>query len=419
MRQSSEKYCRICFESEQYPSLLISPCSCRGSSLYIHVHCLELWQHLSLQNNAPHKAEKCSICHAYFRYPSMLIRILRRWKYYLTAQYNYWIQAVEYYATSIVVEPFRFCISAMLSCLLCIYGSIEIMNEPKAVALVDDTFPSTLSFIHQKSSSNTLGMILFKGIPNLHHPKLQPGTILLSTSMLPSDSIFAKTVILLLQHSEHSGSTGVILHSAAHSAPTQPSSLLARSSSHPERYHHATSVRYGGPNEKYTFLLLHRTPLPFLTTLQQIPILGKDISGRDMCNVGEACRPWMVSIAEISWNKLSSLLQIFLPVDDKDVWIWQGKCAWQVHQLEGEIEVGLWKVVPASVFVNDYEEILSTAAKRRTSEQQEELLIVQSYSSTTTASVQVLEEEEENEDSNLWARLNQPCAATSMMGVYG
>ena len=40
---SSDKQCRICFSNSEELSPLISPCSCTGSSKYIHLLCLQKW----------------------------------------------------------------------------------------------------------------------------------------------------------------------------------------------------------------------------------------------------------------------------------------------------------------------------------------------------------------------------------------
>ena len=44
-----DKQCRICFSNDEKISPLISPCSCIGSSKYIHLLCLQKWLHTKIK----------------------------------------------------------------------------------------------------------------------------------------------------------------------------------------------------------------------------------------------------------------------------------------------------------------------------------------------------------------------------------
>lgn len=52
--------CRICFEEEDENNIFISPCSCNGSSKYIHKSCLNKWRYMNRDSEA---WEKCMECH--------------------------------------------------------------------------------------------------------------------------------------------------------------------------------------------------------------------------------------------------------------------------------------------------------------------------------------------------------------------
>lgn len=39
--QGSGNVCRVCFERDSEEEELVSPCLCRGSQQYIHLHCLK------------------------------------------------------------------------------------------------------------------------------------------------------------------------------------------------------------------------------------------------------------------------------------------------------------------------------------------------------------------------------------------
>ncbi len=57
---TSERVCRFCFDSSTQLSPLVSPCSCRGSQRWVHLHCLRGWQAcvLSGKQGGEHIAEK-------------------------------------------------------------------------------------------------------------------------------------------------------------------------------------------------------------------------------------------------------------------------------------------------------------------------------------------------------------------------
>jgi len=49
--------CRICFEPNRKNNPLITPCSCKGSSEFVHSKCLEKWHSIE-----PDKGLLCSVC---------------------------------------------------------------------------------------------------------------------------------------------------------------------------------------------------------------------------------------------------------------------------------------------------------------------------------------------------------------------
>ena len=54
------KECRICFENESINKPVISPCSCNGTSKYIHIDCLRKW---IANTENPVAKKKCMECH--------------------------------------------------------------------------------------------------------------------------------------------------------------------------------------------------------------------------------------------------------------------------------------------------------------------------------------------------------------------
>lgn len=55
--------CRICYESNNgKKNPLIKPCACRGSLAFIHLRCLQHWQHLDFERNG----RACELCLAIY-----------------------------------------------------------------------------------------------------------------------------------------------------------------------------------------------------------------------------------------------------------------------------------------------------------------------------------------------------------------
>ena len=52
--------CRICYE----PDKLISVCNCKGTTVGVHVECIQKWINIS-------KHVKCEICHGLYKYPGL------------------------------------------------------------------------------------------------------------------------------------------------------------------------------------------------------------------------------------------------------------------------------------------------------------------------------------------------------------
>jgi len=58
---NEENICRICFDGEEENNPLIYPCSCDGSSKYVHKKCLDKWR---LLNHNKRAFIKCMECHS-------------------------------------------------------------------------------------------------------------------------------------------------------------------------------------------------------------------------------------------------------------------------------------------------------------------------------------------------------------------
>lgn len=56
--EENEDMCRICFEGKS-AGRLISPCTCRGSSKYVHSACLDQWRKTSQKQESYYQCDTC------------------------------------------------------------------------------------------------------------------------------------------------------------------------------------------------------------------------------------------------------------------------------------------------------------------------------------------------------------------------
>lgn len=64
--------CRICWgpEDDWEGGTLIAPCSCRGSSRFVHERCLYQWMSSVAQNKGINRARKCNVCQRRYSLPT-------------------------------------------------------------------------------------------------------------------------------------------------------------------------------------------------------------------------------------------------------------------------------------------------------------------------------------------------------------
>jgi E3 ubiquitin-protein ligase DOA10 len=147
-------YCRVCFEKEQNVSKLISPCSCRGTSLHIHIHCLELWQTLSLQNNNPIKAFYCPVCLARYCYPSMLTKIYQGMAHILYFCHRQLCEYLLEIFFKFFMLPLKVIVHTSLVIIIILFGEILIASN-QSLVWVDSEFPPYLVIIETSPSAST------------------------------------------------------------------------------------------------------------------------------------------------------------------------------------------------------------------------------------------------------------------------
>lgn len=174
--------CRICLEDDVVENL-ISPCKCSGSQKYVHLRCVRKWQ-----QSQRHRAVRCNICQE--RYTCKLPK-------------KPWIQKLVFDSwgtiamIAIVMATLPMYISPSI-CLALLY--LRVQN------LVPVFINGRVRLVRQGEPVDDLRRMMF----------------LVAQDRMPSSSVFYQSVILLTEHSSHTGSVGFIINKRSPFAPRKP-----------------------------------------------------------------------------------------------------------------------------------------------------------------------------------------------------
>ena len=190
--------CRICFDADNNSSKLISPCGCRGSSKYVHEHCLERWQSISFENNQIVKAEVCSTCNHRYCYPNIWKMLRLKIFHRILHNCQLGINFIKLIAIGFIIIPIKIGLHLLIVSLLVLFPwkSIQLFGGEQLLWM--GGFPP---------------QIVVTSHSTVRNPDLRPGVLLIATLMIPESSCFFKAVILILSHSEEFGTKGVIINS--------------------------------------------------------------------------------------------------------------------------------------------------------------------------------------------------------------
>ena len=377
--------CRICFEKDEKTSKLISPCHCKGSSLFVHCHCLEQWQNLSLASNKPKKAFTCTICCSPFTYPSWYSLLKRRIKYTIVYYTNLLMIIFSLTWISFIIVPMKLCyhVSMFLLSIVLPAGNFTLIGglQLSWVGL----FPPRLTLSRTGEP-----------IPEIYGG----GVVLVASKLIPRSSKFYKSVIVLVGHNEL-GSKGVIVNIDSdtlgpHATQVHKDELL--------------TIGSGGPLDTSQYCIIHdcsecSTHSDRITPKLLTSTINRNIFPLVFRNSSDACqKPFYfaeyvgaISVIQditsiiISQRKvlkevktsgsirksLSSSILSYIgdwqqtdqdlkqdpdvqPTDLTRVRILRGHSRWKPKQLDGEIRAGEWFVVPIQ---RDF--IFSTSTDRK------------------------------------------------------
>lgn len=333
-------YCRVCFESDQDRSSLISPCDCRGSCLFIHVHCLDKWQETALHSNLPERATTCPICKAKYRYPSQLYMHYRR----IVHLANFHISVIRAICTflwmSFIIIPLKVLIHAVLVIITLPFGSFSLNG--KSLTWIGYDFPPQLAIIHD---SNGVSL-----------PNLQAGVLLVATDAIPITSIFHKAVILILEHTVEYGTKGVVLNCLSRNLRI---SDYVVGTGGPMEQEICTVVHNSKLCSRYSYVLNATEGIYVAEGENAYPTLKQLAHVRNRLATLASIRAAPVAVTTTDTSTTTPAGQSTPSSSSRatmavaDVRVLRGSCAWSPYQLDGEVLAGQWHVLPgrqASVF---------------------------------------------------------------------
>ena len=235
MKSKSTPRCRVCLEKSEETSRLISPCACRGSSRYIHEHCLHRWQLTSFEGNRPAKAVCCTVCcHAYRPGPPLWWRLYYKWKSSSTFCSTLWVH--------FIIVPAKVLTHVVLITMMLLspWKSIQLFGGLQLSWV--GGFPPQVALTSYSDDENG---------------SLRDGVLLVATVNVPETSCFYRAVVLVLKHARGQGTTGIIINADTADSicmpPPDDSPTAAREVMRPVQL----QVGFGGPLERHQLTILH------------------------------------------------------------------------------------------------------------------------------------------------------------------
>ncbi len=96
-RQNDQATCRFCFgERDTTKNPFLSPCECKGSSQYVHLHCLNTWRNKNSERNFTY----CTVCKSAYTIPHeySLEELPQKYFVFLILDYPIWVNFLLQYA---------------------------------------------------------------------------------------------------------------------------------------------------------------------------------------------------------------------------------------------------------------------------------------------------------------------------------
>lgn len=190
-------YCRLCFEVDEAKSDLLAPCNCKGSSLFVHKHCLECWQRVSFDNCDYIKAFRCQICRSLYKHPPLLILCYQIFAHFIINKLKSYFAYLSASIFNLAIKYLKMTIYAILMLITLPWGHLSLGKV--SISWIGYEFPPKLAIVCSSADSSRT-------------QEISSGTILVSSYAIPSSSVFHRCVLLVLEYSVEAGARGVILN---------------------------------------------------------------------------------------------------------------------------------------------------------------------------------------------------------------
>jgi len=143
--------CRICFDEEEAGALL-SPCSCAGTSRYVHTACLLSWIQAS-------RRERCEVCKVPFRLPEELPLHVDTLAYRLAS--NPFLHIFVQYLVCVLLRPVKTYTLAAKLFLLQNVGTTALYVLYLAVLLSNRPVSTQRRYLQHPLMSSHAALVLF------------------------------------------------------------------------------------------------------------------------------------------------------------------------------------------------------------------------------------------------------------------
>lgn len=331
----NEKICRLCLSScstALSSNPLISPCECRGTSAYIHVHCLEKWQDLVFP---PSRGLYCTVCKSKIRFTN--------WK--LTAKIYLGSKVVSFCTTFVTIGWVLYTLFLMIPVRAFLQVSLVVLSNwlPKEGIEIDDKWQ--LKWVGPKRSRR-LALLqkstLEKSVSD--SGTIKPGCILLSANPLQQSSSFYfshKTVILITKHHSTEGTEGILINER---------SLSSQNTTYRDSVHNDSAkencvsvlftIEDGGPVPSGYNILHNNSRVSGAVCLAEGLYMNAagEVNGEHIKVGQEDLRKFKTLVDAIDHSPSSAVT--------RKKKIFKNICAWEPGQLEAEISDGnMWYVI--------------------------------------------------------------------------
>lgn len=334
--------CRICFEEGHGKSQLVSPCKCKGTQEYVHLHCLRMWQDNVLRwgDGTDQRAYYCNVCKA----PYSVAPSRPTWPGKLVSGFQGVTVALCISMVAVVLSgpPWPH-LAVVLLVVLCLRYQLVVFTCWFAlfVLFVLVLYFQGFRLVLRLDHLGRFGPAIIRHGPPVDG--LHPGVLLVASAEL-ENTVFHQSVVLIYEHSQL-GAKGVLLTQPVDPARFQGSLGFVNRQASVTHY-------LGGPVEAprrhvvmHAPVVLHNMP----DVVSSHVVLGPGVNGSGSAEGFVSRLDLNGSLADVT--RVLHSLDRLSPNNPNSptLKIFYGLCVWSSGQLEGEVRNGAWGFANATV----------------------------------------------------------------------